>query len=310
MKHSKVAASTLALAILLGTALPALADEGSNENETEIEASSSTEIHAGFPGANFLQGIRDRIQNKVEDREERRASTSQKIEDKKAEIQDHREQELEDRGASEIDKRIEALTKLKDRLSGIKLIDSSILANILAGIDTQIASLEALKTQITSGTATSTLKTDVQSITKGFRTFALVEPKAHIAASASRINAVVTQMTAFADKLQARIDAAKAAGTDTASAETALADMKTQLADAKAQADAAVSETENLQPDNGDATVRASNLAALKDARAKLVTAAKDLAKARHDIAQIYAVVKGSGGSSAEATTTASTTTP
>lgn len=299
MNHSKVAAGTLALTIFFGTAIPALASENSVESEVEVEVHSSVEVNRGpnFPGAGFLQGIRNRVEGRDG---EKHASNTEMREEKRAEKEEKREQKREDKTSSAIDKRIEALTKLKERLSNLKLIDAAVLANITAGIDAQIAKLEALKTQIASGTASTTLKAEV----KNLKTFSIVEPKAHIAAGASRINAVVTQMTTFADKLQARINAAKTAGTDTSAAEAALADMKTQLADAKAKADAAVSGTQNLQPDNGDATVRASNLAALKDARTKLAAAAKDLAAARHDIAKIYAVVKGSGGMGANATTT------
>ena len=64
------------------------------------------------------------------------------------------------------------------------------------------------------------------------------------------------------------------------------------------QANAAISETVNLKPDNGDATVRASNTAALKDARSKLVVARQDLAAAYHDDATIAGKVKGKGTAS------------
>lgn len=295
MTYSKLITAGLSTALLLGSAAPALADErGQDDSGSEVHAPAS------FPGSSFLQGISAR----VEERRQEHASNTEDRQQKQEELQQQRQQKLEDRGTNEIDKRIESLTKLKERLSGVKLIGADVLAGILSSIDAEIAKLQGLKTNITSGEASTTLKADVQSVTKSLRIYALVEPQAHIAASASRISAVVTQMTALADKLQARIDSAKSAGTDTTAAESALADLKVKIADAKVQADAAVSETANLQADNGDATVRASNNAALKDARHKLVAAEKDLAAARHDAAKVYAVVKGSGGN---ATTTPST---
>jgi hypothetical protein len=90
-----------------------------------------------------------------------------------------------------------------------------------------------------------------------------------------------------------------------------MTDLKAKLADAKTQADAAVAEVANLQVDNGDKTVQTANTTALKDAKAKLVVAQKDLAAARHDAATIYGVVKGKGGvegqGSVHATTSAET---
>lgn len=201
-------------------------------------------------------------------------------------------------GGNSIDAQIQSLTELKARLAQVKLLDPASLATITANLDAEIAKLQALKSS--GGTTASTTAT----VNGGdHKLFNVVEPKARIAASASRINAVVTQMTLLADKLQARITTAKTAGTDTTSAETALAELKAKIADAKVQADASVALTANLTPDNGDATIKASNLQALKDARAKLVVAQQDLATARHDAGTIYSVVKGVGAQNNASTT-------
>lgn len=306
MKYTPLATSALALSLLMGSALPALAEDSvqgdaSVGTTATVQVQGEHEDHGDFPGARFLGGLKNRIKgSEDEDKGEHLASTSRET---KADREENRMQKGQERGSSEIDKRIESLTNLKNRLASIKLLDATALATITANLDAEIAKLQALKTQIQSDTSTTTLKDDVKSITQGLRIFAVVEPKARIAASASRINAVVTQMTALSAKLQTRIDAAKTAGTDTTAAVAALADLQAKIADAKVQADAAVALTVNLAPDNGDATIRASNLQALKDAKAKLVLAQKDLADARHDAATVRGVVKGSGGSDHASTT-------
>ena len=305
MKYTPLATSAITLALLMGSALPALADD-SVQTDTSVGTSATVQVQTeqedqgSFPGARFLGGIKTRLQGSDDQGEHMEASTSGHM---KANREEKRMQKGQEKGTSEIDKRIESLTNLKNRLASIKLLDATTLATISANLDAEIAKLQALKIQIQSDTSTTTLKDDVRSITQGLRIFAVVEPKARIAASASRINAVVTQMTALSAKLQTRIDAAKTAGTDTSAAVTALADLNVKIADAKVQADAAVALTANLQADNGNATVRATNLQALKDAKAKLVLAQKDLADARHDAATVRGVVKGNGGNDRASTT-------
>jgi hypothetical protein len=210
-----------------------------------------------------------------------------------------------DKAGDAIEKRIKRLIELKARLAKIKLLSSEQITMISANLDTEIAALTELKAKIEAGTATTTIKTDVRSITQDHRVFMLVEPKARIAAAASRINAVVTQFTALAAKLQERITAAQTAGANVSAATAALVDFNAKIADAKVQADAAVTLTANLTADGGDKTVAAANKKALTDARAKLVVAEKDLAAARHDAATIIGTVKGKAGAGGhlEATT-------
>ena len=84
---------------------------------------------------------------------------------------------------------------------------------------------------------------------------------------------------------------------------SALADMNAKIADANVQAQAAVTETASLQPDNGNATVMASNTATLKDARTKIQTAQQDLVKARQDAGVIVkALIAANVGASASTT--------
>lgn len=306
MKYASLITSATGIALLLASAAPALAHDGADDS---LEASTS--IHVGTEDNGGKQGLFD-FAKKLK----LTASSTTRIEKedmKKASSTEKRIEKAQDKAGDSIDKRIESLKKLAERLSKMKLLPADTLATIQASITTEIKVLTDLKAKIGSDTATTTVKADKDSITKAHRDYLLVMPKAQIAAAASRINAVVAQFQTLAGKLDTRLAAAKTAGADTTAASAALADFKLKIADAKVQADAAVALTVNLQADNGDKTVLAANLAKLKEARAKLEAAHKDLAAARADAAKIYGVVKGKEGKGngvihSNATTTASTT--
>lgn len=316
MNTAKILTATAGVALLLSTALPALATETSNSTSVEVESSTEVEGEVEHPreGGGYRLDIEKnrktasstREQKERRDREEREHRLASSSEDRRLEREDRkasttgermekRAEKVQEKAGEAIEKRIKSLIELKARLANIKLLSADQLASLTATLDTEIASLTALQGKIAAGTATSTLKSDVKSITQDHRVFQLVEPKARIAAAASRIKAVATQLELLSTKLQERITAAQAAGTDVAAATAALADFNLKVADAKVQADAAVSLTASLAPDNGDKTVLEANKKALKDARTKLVNGEKDLAAARHDAATIYGVVKGKG---------------
>jgi hypothetical protein len=279
MNKTSLISSAAGIALLLASAAPALADEsGTHASGTSVTASTSVGVHSeeNSDGKGNDQNNNDHMDNG--------SSTEKHM------------QKGEDKAGHAIDVRIKSLQELSVRLAGLKLLSPEVLASIQASLNAEIQNLITLKAKIASDTSTTTLKADADSITKANRVYLLVEPKARIASAASRVNAVVTQFQALATKLQARITAAQTAGTDVSVAVTAMTDFNAKIADAKTQADAAVAETANLKADNGDKTVLAANLAALKDARTKLANAEKDLAAARHDAATVYSVVKGKNG--------------
>ena len=68
--------------------------------------------------------------------------------------------------------------------------------------------------------------------------------------------------------------------------------MNTQTGNANTQAQAAVALVANLQPDQGNATVEASNTVALKSATADIKTALADLKAARQDAGNIVKAIE------------------
>ena len=197
--------------------------------------------------------------------------------------------------------RIDSLDKLSTRVQAMAHLSSAEKSTIAASISSEIASLKALQAKIDAD-ATTTLKADVQSITKGERVYLLVEPQIRILAAADRAASIGNMLSAFADKITARL----ALVLNTA-ASSLLADLRTKISDAQTQSAAVISETASLQPDNGDAAIKASNAAALKNARSKIKAAQSDLKAAYKDATQIVKLLK-KGVKPATASTTATTT--
>ncbi len=212
------------------------------------------------------------------------------------------------RADTEITRRINALNDLNTRIQAMQEVTATFKTNLAANVQNQINVLTSLKAKIDADTDAATLKADVQSIATSYRIYILVLPQGRIAAAADREVAIAQMMTTLGSKLAARITAAQSAGQNVGSLTTALNDLAAKLQDASAQAQAAVSVSAPLSPDNGDATVKASNTAALKTARGDIKTSQQDLIAARADIKTIVSALlamPSSASVSASSTTVA-----
>ncbi len=207
------------------------------------------------------------------------------------------------RGSKEIDRRVTALGDLETRLGNLKKISDSDKASLGATVQAQVNALTAVKTKIENDTDTTTLKTDVKSVTDSYRTFALVIPQGRILAVSDQISFIVGNMTILETKLQARMVAAQTSGKDISSLQPVLTDLGANPADAQSQAQAAVTEISKLTPDTGDKTILQKNTKALKDAREKIKIAEQELKDARKDSMKIVQALKAMGLDAAAATT-------
>ena len=202
------------------------------------------------------------------------------------------------RAAQEIERRIEALTKINVRIGGVTKISDQFKANLNTNIQNQITALTALKVKIDGDTDLNTLKTDVQSITKSYRIFALIMPQTHIAAMADRTATAINIMIGIGNKLQARLTEMQNAGADVSALIATLSDMGAKISDAQAKAQAAVDVTATLVPDNGDKDKMAANKAALTEGRDNLKEAHQDLVNARKYITTILKGIRELSASS------------
>jgi hypothetical protein len=214
------------------------------------------------------------------------------------------ETKAKERANQEIDRRVKALTALAERIQAMQKVTDAFKQGVNATVANEITALNNLKAKIDADTDTATLKTDIQSITKSYRIFALVMQQIRIAAAADREVVLVSMMSTLGSKLQARIQTAGQSGADVSQLMTALNNMAAKLQEAQAKAQAAVSVSATLTPDDGDAAKLKSNNAALAEARADLKAAMKSITEARKDAATII-----SGLAKLNAATQASTTT-
>jgi hypothetical protein len=187
---------------------------------------------------------------------------------------------------AEITRRINALNALSTRVNAMVKLSTTEKTSLSANIQTQLTAMTTLQTQIAADAAannTSSLKTDIKSITGSYRIFALVIPQGAIEAASDRVLDTQSIMVDLGTKLSTRLSAAQSAGNNVTAAEAAMTDFNAKVSDSNTQATAAASEVAGLTPDNGNATLMASNTATLKDARAKILVGQKDLIAARAD---------------------------
>lgn len=203
-----------------------------------------------------------------------------------------RMQKMIQRSDTAITQRINSLDTLITRVNAMQKLSATEKTTLATSLQNEITQMTTLKATIDVDTDATTLKTDMQSITKSYRIYALVLPQARIAAASDRILTIVDLMSGVQTKLQTRIS--QLPSTDsTTSIQSAMSDITAKLADATTQANAAVTGTASLMPDQGNTTTAASNKAALESARNNIQTATSDLKAARADFTTIVQGIKG-----------------
>ena len=205
---------------------------------------------------------------------------------------------IKSRADQEINRRINALNRLSDRVGKRKRVSDSEKNNIAAEVAGEITNLTNLKAKIDGDADIATLREDVKSILGSYRIFALVIPQGEILVGADRIKTIADNMITIGTKLQTRIADAKAAGKDTSSLDANLADYNAKIADSKTQAQSAIDVVSGLAPDNGDQVKAAANRSALQKGRGFIFAGMKDLKAAREDARKIVQVLKAMGAAS------------
>jgi len=187
------------------------------------------------------------------------------------------------KGDKELDKRVESLNKLNDRVGEMKRLTDAQKSAIQGEIKAVILNLTTLKAKIDAEgtTGTTSLKEDLQSITTNYRVYALIMPQIHILAALDRIGNLTDAFAILGTKIEGRIAEAKTAGKDVAALEKNLTDFRAKITDENAEAQKALNLITPLAPDNGDKTVMTANKKALTDARAAIKKAHQDIMDAR-----------------------------
>ena len=181
-----------------------------------------------------------------------------------------------------ITQRIGSLSALATRINSMQKLSEAQKSIFAKSLQNEISKLTALKATIDADTTASALRVDMQTITKSYRTYALILPQTNIAATSDRILTIVGLMSGVQSKLQARVAQIV---NPSVSITSAMTDATKKMADATTQANAAIAEISSLAPDGGNTTIATSNMVALKNARDKIKTAMADLQIARKDLA-------------------------
>lgn len=246
------------------------------------ESNSNASFRNGFGFFNRFFHQNEKAVEKQEKENERKNATSTPRNNVDARLT-----ALKLRGNKEIDSRITVLNKLSAKIQNFANITPTNKTALLSGIQTQIASLAALKNKINADTDLSVLKSDVESITKSFRTFALEIPKANILARVDSHFADLNMLASTTASLTIDIQTAKTGGKDVSALLTKLADANAKLADANLQSNAAIALVTPLIPDVGSSTLLLANKQALLDSYAKYKTAMEDIRIVKKDIQEI-----------------------
>ena len=212
------------------------------------------------------------------------------------------------RSDTAISARIDALNKRLARINAMQKVSDAEKASATAEVQTQISDLTALKVKIDADTDGATARADAKTITGDYRIYALIIPQMSIIASADRISTLVGIATTLQTKLQTRITDAQNAGKNVTALQAAMTDMTAKLSDATTQGQNANTGVASLSPDQGNATVAASNKTALVASHADIMAGVTDLQAARKDIATIVAGLKALGTIKASSSTSATTT--
>jgi hypothetical protein len=311
MKKLPIAITTLLGVVVATSPLAALANDST---DTSVSTSVNTEVSTDSRGdkKDGIQGLfnlkfrlddrqkteaaqrdRDRDREHQDDlrkgtvSSERNGTSTRNGDDKKIE----RGGDLatvKARATAEIDGRIARLNAQIKRVGEMDRLSAEQKASIAAELSAQVTNLTALKVKIAAETDIAMVREHMKSVTKAYRVYLVTMPKAAITAAADRIMNVAAQMETFSAKLSARITASASV-----EVKAALADMNAKIADAKVQAQAGAALVANLQADNGDTAIAASNAEALKSAKAKIEAGQADLKAARKDMEIIMKGIRG-----------------
>lgn len=202
--------------------------------------------------------------------------------DRKPTILENQIDRLKQRALNEIDRRITSLTNVGDRITKVKKLTDAEKTQLQNNIQTEIASLNALKDKIQSDTDLQTLRTDTKSIVTSYRIYLLYLPVTRIIIAADDLLATADKLSSVAATLQTKITEAKGQGQDTASLDSLLTDIQTQITAAKTQANNAITSVTTLNP-----TAYPGNKQFLQDARKMLQAALKNLQTAKQDAHKI-----------------------
>lgn len=195
----------------------------------------------------------------------------------------------------QLDQRIDDLGKVVKRIDELKNIsdtDKSAILTVLRGL---IDSLNGLRTEIDNATSTENVKQLREIISQNYRVYALVMPQLNTIAAADRMTTMISMMAVVGAKIESRLGntatSSQITSINIASAKKSLENMKDSLVEAQKFIKESIELVSPLVPDQGDKSIMDSNLATLKEGRAKIKSAQASLVSAKKSAEAVLKVI-------------------
>lgn len=145
----------------------------------------------------------------------------------------HSIEQIKERAQAAIDRRLDTLDRLDDRINGAQLVSDSHKATLTGDYRAAANGLTGLGAEIAAASRPEELKTLVPLIASDYRVYLVIVPKSFEVAASDRIGVAVDRLTDAANRLEAAIDRAEAAGIDTTQPERWLISARDEIAEAK-----------------------------------------------------------------------------
>jgi hypothetical protein len=139
------------------------------------------------------------VRNKIENKRlppVAKSNLREEVASKRAELKVKSTTLKKDKANKEIDRRIESMNKMIEKINSIKRITEIQKTNLVSQVNAEIAKLTALKTKIQNDLEQATLTEDKKSIINSYRIYALFMPKMTIIAHADSILNLIDLMSA------------------------------------------------------------------------------------------------------------------
>lgn len=187
--------------------------------------------------------------------------------------------QLKVKADKEVDRRIEALTKLSKRLESTKKLSGADKVKYTKSVSSEIKSLTELNTKIASSSDISIVRNDIKSIITSYQVFGLFVPQIQVLAAADSLQSVNEDMMALGKKIENKLIGLKATGVDTTAFEGTLKRMRDKVTNAQKHY-ALVASTVPVLTTEGFP----GNKTTLETARKALQSGRNELGSARQDV--------------------------
>lgn len=215
---------------------------------------------------------------------QKREEVKQKIASKTAQIKESALDRLKQKASREIDKRINTLNNLLDKMGLAKRLNDDDKSELSVQINDEIAGLETLRDKIEADSSLASLRADVQSIVKDYRVYKLIVPKARMLIASDRILAAAEKFeTSVIARLENALNESKNRGDDVSELEEKLEELKGNIESAKINAQKANDLVSELTPDDYN-----SNPKVFEEPRELLKDGKEDLKDAADKAREVY----------------------